>query len=77
MSLSLRTHPENAFHLFAPRPRARRFRPWPALIVAVVVWRRRQRTRQHLAILDDRALADVGLTRAEQRSECAKPFWQL
>ena len=76
MSLSLWTHPESAFHLFAPR-RARRRRPWPALVAAVVVWRQRQRTRQHLTTLDDRALADIGLTRAEQRGECAKPFWQL
>jgi uncharacterized protein YjiS (DUF1127 family) len=30
-----------------------------------------------LSALDDRALADVGLTREQQRSEGAKPFWQL
>jgi uncharacterized protein YjiS (DUF1127 family) len=76
MSLSLWVHPESAFPLFAPH-RARRLRPWPALVAAVVVWRQRQRTRQHLATLDDRALADVGLSRAQQRGECAKPFWQL
>jgi uncharacterized protein YjiS (DUF1127 family) len=77
MSLSLQAPPESAFHLFIPPPQARRFRPWPALVAMGVAWRLRQRTRQHLATLDDRALADVGLTRAQQRGECAKPFWQL
>lgn len=77
MSLSLRSHPESAFNPFIPAQQARRFRPWPALVAVIVVWQRRQRTRQHLATLDDRALADVGITRARQRSECAKPFWQL
>ena len=67
----------NAFRLVAPPARARRFRVWPALVATVVVWRQRRRTRQHLATLDDRALADVGLSRAQQRSECAKSSWEF
>jgi uncharacterized protein YjiS (DUF1127 family) len=50
---------------------------WPRVVAAVVVWRQRRRTRQHLATLDDRALADLGLSRAQQRSECAKSSWQF
>ena len=77
--MSLSTHPftQNAFRFLAPPARVRRFRVWPALVAIVVVWRQRRRTREHLATLDDRGLADVGLTRGQQRSECAKSFWQL
>jgi uncharacterized protein YjiS (DUF1127 family) len=65
-----------AFGFFAPPAWIRRFGTRPVL-ASFLVWRERRRTRQHLSTLDDRALADVGLTRAQQRSECAKPFWQL
>jgi uncharacterized protein YjiS (DUF1127 family) len=77
--MSLSTHPftQNAFRFFAPLARARRFRVWPALVATVVVWRQRRRTRQHLTALDDRALADLGLSRAQQRSECAKSSWEF
>ena len=43
----------------------------------LAAWDARRRARLHFATLDDRALADVGLTRDQQRTECAKPFWQL
>jgi uncharacterized protein YjiS (DUF1127 family) len=43
----------------------------------LATWDARRRARLHFATLDDRALADVGLTRGQQRIECAKPFWQL
>lgn len=35
----------------------------------------RHEARQALARLDDRLLADVGLTREQARREAAKPFW--
>jgi uncharacterized protein YjiS (DUF1127 family) len=75
MSFSTHSFAENAFRLAAPRARARRFRVRPALVAIVAVWRQRRRTRQYLATLDDRALADVGLSRAQQRNECAKSSW--
>jgi uncharacterized protein YjiS (DUF1127 family) len=77
MSLNTQPFAHSAFRFFAPAARPRRFRVWPALVGAVTVWRELRRSRQHLATLDDRALADVGLTRAQQRSESAKSFWQL
>jgi uncharacterized protein YjiS (DUF1127 family) len=61
---------------FSPPARARRFGVRPALVATVLVWRARRRTRQRLATLDDRALTDIGLTRAQQRGESAKPFWE-
>jgi len=36
----------------------------------------RQRTRRALALLDDRALRDVGLTRAQADAEVRRPFWR-
>jgi uncharacterized protein YjiS (DUF1127 family) len=77
MSLNIHPFTQNAFRFFAPAARARRLRVWPALVATVVVWRQHRRTRQHLATLDDRALADVGLSRAQQRSECAKSSWEF
>lgn len=35
----------------------------------------RHEARQALARMDDRLLADVGLTREQARREAAKPFW--
>ncbi|MCF8485889.1 MAG: DUF1127 domain-containing protein [Rhodobacteraceae bacterium] len=35
------------------------------------------RQRQSLARLDDRTLADVGLTRAQAAAEAARPAWDL
>ena len=36
----------------------------------------RHRQRRVLAELDDALLRDIGVTRAEARAECAKPFWR-
>ncbi len=38
-------------------------------------WRSRARQREALARLDDRLLADIGLTREAQIVECSKLFW--
>ena len=70
----LHAHPSSLLALPA-RPRQRRI--WPTLVATLALWRACRRTRQHLSILNDRELADVGLSRTQQRIECAKPFWQL
>lgn len=57
--------------------RSRQHRSWPAFVATLALWGACRRTRRHLSTLDDRELADVGLTRTQQRLECAKPFWQL
>jgi uncharacterized protein YjiS (DUF1127 family) len=69
----LPAHPSAFLDLPAP-PRQRRF--WPILVATLTRWSAFQRTRRHLATLTDRELADVGLTRTQQRVECTKPFWQ-
>jgi len=47
------------------------------IIRTIELWRRRSRTRCELASLDDRELADIGLSRADQWLECRKPFWEV
>ena len=42
---------------------------------AVAAWRARGHERAALATLDDRALRDIGLTRAETWVEVEKPYW--
>jgi uncharacterized protein YjiS (DUF1127 family) len=76
MSLGTQPFAQYGPSFFGSPGQARRFRVWPALLATVALWRERRRTRQHLGQLDDRALADVGLTRAQQRGESAKSFWQ-
>ena len=39
-------------------------------------WRSRSRDRAKLAMLDDRMLRDIGVTRADVMYECDKPFWR-
>ncbi|MFR0309350.1 DUF1127 domain-containing protein [Escherichia coli] len=39
-------------------------------------WQRNYRTRQQLAQLDDRQLADVGISHSERAAELDKPFWR-
>jgi uncharacterized protein YjiS (DUF1127 family) len=58
------------------RPAARSARWWPTIVATRASWRHRSRSRRHLAALDDRELADIGLSRAERRIECQKRFWE-
>ncbi len=43
---------------------------------AVETWRERRRDRDVLSRLDDRMLADIGLSRGDVMREIAKPFWR-
>jgi uncharacterized protein YjiS (DUF1127 family) len=43
--------------------------------VLAAAWCSRARHREALARLDDRLLADIGLTREMQMVECTKLFW--
>lgn len=40
-------------------------------------WRRRLQTRQALRYLSDEELRDIGLSRAQARTEVERPFWTL
>ncbi|MGS0942594.1 DUF1127 domain-containing protein [Pseudomonas luteola] len=39
-------------------------------------WQQNAKTRRQLAFLNDRELADIGLTKTEQQCELNKPFWR-
>lgn len=39
-------------------------------------WTRRSRERHQLARLDERMLADIGLTHADREMLVSKPFWR-
>jgi len=40
------------------------------------IWAKRARSRRELAQLDEYALSDIGLTRADILREMSKPFWR-
>ena len=42
----------------------------------LLTWQTRTTERNHLAGLDNRLLADMGMTRADAAFEAAKPFWR-
>ncbi len=51
--------------------------PWVRRAVSLFGrWIERVRQRRRLAELDDAALKDIGLTRADVRIELEKPFWR-
>lgn len=46
------------------------------VLLDLETWAERKRTRNSLAALDDRMLADLGLSRAEAQTEAEKPAWK-
>ncbi|MBE7375318.1 DUF1127 domain-containing protein [Pseudomonas lopnurensis] len=46
------------------------------LIQLLRQWRQNARTRCQLARLDDRQLADIGISHSEREAELSKPFWR-
>ena len=42
----------------------------------LATWQRRASERRHLMRLDDRLLADMGLSRADVEHEYRTPFWR-
>jgi uncharacterized protein YjiS (DUF1127 family) len=75
-----------AIHLQPCQDTAGRFRRHAALdalgdathwaFATVHEWRRRSRERAELAALDERTLADIGLTRGDAEFLASRPFWR-
>lgn len=60
------------------RPRRRATKGMVARMLAWLrAWRRRAKDRSALAALDDRMLADIGISRAEAEFLANKPFWRM
>jgi uncharacterized protein YjiS (DUF1127 family) len=49
---------------------------WKKLAELFAEWRRRVQSRYELERLDERDLADMGLTRLDALNEVQKPFWE-
>ena len=47
-----------------------------SLLATALLWRRRAKTRNQLARLNERQLQDVGLSLEQRNAEVAKPFWR-
>ena len=62
--------------LTRPYQASLRSRSWQQLLRLLQRWQRNYRTRQQLAQLDDRQLADVGISHSERAAELDKPFWR-
>ena len=45
-------------------------------ITLFYTWRQRLRDRRALALMDERSLRDLGLTRYDALHEARKPFWR-
>ncbi len=67
-----------ANHLAPTRPTVSFGRRWPFLraLARLLACYDRHLQRRDLAELDDRALADIGLTREQARRESKVPFWR-
>ncbi len=42
----------------------------------LAVWHDRDISRRQLEMMDERALRDIGITRAQAEAEAARPFWR-
>ena len=47
-----------------------------AVTGTIGTWVLRSRERSHLAMMSDRMLSDIGISRVEARNEAEKFFWQ-
>ena len=46
-------------------------------LARIADWQERERERHSFARLDDRLLADIGLSREQQSRECTMTFWGI
>ncbi|WP_137886042.1 DUF1127 domain-containing protein [Pseudomonas sp. 2FE] len=64
-------------HAALPLSSAKSRSAWPLRLLARLgLWAQRARTRRQLAQLDERLLADAGISRCERLAELDKPFWR-
>jgi uncharacterized protein YjiS (DUF1127 family) len=49
---------------------------WLRMVGALLLYRQNARTRRQLAQLDQRQLADIGISQSERLTELDKPFWR-
>lgn len=59
-----------------PAPAAKQAGRIKNLLGTLLTWQSRADGRKRLGELDDRLLADMGISRAEAQYESSKPFWK-
>lgn len=69
-------HHTDALHFLADRPLTPFSTVALQVVVTIVKWEERHRTRKALAQLDNRLLDDIGITRADAQLETQRPFWR-
>ena len=74
---SVRSHGSGSAAAFTGRWARVRFSPLGALLDLLSGWQERARQRYQLQQMDERALRDIGLSRADVQAECSKPFWMV
>jgi uncharacterized protein YjiS (DUF1127 family) len=67
---------QNLFHLSRSGCRVQSGGAVERAVALLREWRRRSSDRAKLAMLDDRMLEDIGITRAEAESLSREPFWR-
>lgn len=69
------SHAHSIYHA-PPNVRTPPRRLFADLLSLIQEWQRRARSRHELAVLCDRCLRDIGVTRYEANQEARKPFWR-
>ena len=73
--MGMRLSPTTAAAYSADRSNSARVSVVKRVLQTLSVWRRRAAQRRALSQLDERLLADIGLTLADVDREVRKPFW--
>ncbi len=73
-TMNYATRSATGLHRLPAALSARTFAVMKKMVAAALAWQDRARDRRALAELDDRTLADVGLTRADVARQMARPF---
>ena len=76
MSALLETHQHNNYSQCLPHCEPVAGNILEKTLGTVKMWKARSRQRKQLALLDNRLLEDIGLTKADVKREIAKPFWR-
>ncbi|TCS64779.1 DUF1127 domain-containing protein [Varunaivibrio sulfuroxidans] len=74
--MSTHTTTANTHGHFLPNDALKSAAVLTSLVKTVNTWVKRHQGREALLHLDDRMLADIGLTRADAYMEVRKPFWR-
>ena len=76
MSVYIESNHHNNISQYLPTCEVKSGFSMKQLVSIVVFWKSRIRQRKQLKCLDERMLADIGITFEQAQAEAAKPFWK-